>query len=364
MTRYQGEADYAHGSSECIGVLMVNLGTPDAPDTKSVRRYLAEFLSDPRVIETPRLIWQLVLHGVILRTRPKRSAAAYQSVWTDEGSPLLFISQRQAAAMQKSVDANIKAPVKVALAMRYGNPSIAAGLAELREAGARRIVVLPMYPQYSATTTASVFDAVADELKTWRWIPELRFINHYQDDPGYIAALVAQIRTSFEAFGQPEKLMFSFHGIPKQYFMAGDPYHCEAHQTARLVVEALGLEDDAWALTFQSRVGPREWLKPYTDHTLKDWGKQGIKSVQVVCPGFSVDCLETIEEIGAENREYFLAAGGEDYRYIPALNDTPEHIDALTKLVERHLGGWLDALPDDAKRNASRDRATAMGAEQ
>lgn len=364
MTRYQGEANYTHGSAGCIGVLMVNLGTPDAPDVKSVRRYLAEFLSDPRVIETPKLIWQMILHGVILRTRPKKSAAAYQSVWTEEGSPLLTISVRQAEALQKAMDARLNVPVKVALGMRYGNPSIPKALAELRDAGARRVVVLPMYPQYSATTTASVFDAVTAELQTWRWIPELRFINHYQDDPGYIDALVAQIKESFAAFGQPDKLLFSFHGIPKHYFLAGDPYYCEAQQTARLVIDRLGLEDDRWALTFQSRVGPREWLKPYTDHTLKDWGKQGVKSVQVACPGFSADCLETIEEIGEENRDYFLEAGGEDYRYIPALNDTPEHIAALAALVERHMGGWLDALPDDAERNASRERALAMGAER
>lgn len=365
MSGFKGQADYQHGEEETIGVLLVNLGTPDAPDTPSVRRYLKEFLGDPRVVETPRLIWWFVLNGFILNTRPRKSAEAYRSVWEDEGSPLLTISRRQEAALQKALNERFGAPVKVELAMRYGNPSVADGLARLKDAGARRILVLPLYPQYSATTTASTFDAVTQELQTWRWVPEMRFVNQYHDDPGYISALSAQISESFDAFGQPEKLLFSFHGIPKQYFMEGDPYHCQCHKTARLTADALGLKDEDWELTFQSRVGPREWLKPYTDHTLKDWGKKGVKSVSVACPGFSADCLETLEEIAVENRDYYLEAGGEDYRYIPALNDTPEHIDALVSLVQKHTAGWVEDLSarSPTERDATAQRAKAMGAE-
>lgn len=364
MSGFKGQADYQHGEEETIGVLLANLGTPDAPDTPSVRRYLKEFLGDPRVVETPRLIWWFVLNGFILNTRPRKSAEAYRSVWEEEGSPLLTISRRQEAALQKALNERLGAPVKVELVMRYGNPSVADGLAKLRDAGARRILVLPLYPQYSATTTASTFDAVTQELMKWRWVPEMRFVNQYHDDPGYISALSAQIKESFNAFGQPEKLLFSFHGIPKQYFMEGDPYHCQCHKTARLTADALGLKDEDWELTFQSRVGPKEWLKPYTDHTLKDWGKKGVKSVSVACPGFSADCLETLEEIAVENRDYYLEAGGEDYRYIPALNDSPEHIDALVGLVQKHTSGWVDDLSarSPTERDATAQRAKAMGA--
>lgn len=347
--KYQNESGFRHNVPETLGVLMVNLGTPNSPETADVRRYLAEFLSDPRVVEIPRLLWKLILHGVILRIRPKRSAHAYQTVWTEGGSPLLDISQRQAAALQKALDGHSPGPVKVQLAMRYGSPSISDGLAKLRAENARRILVLPMYPQYSATTTASVFDAVTAELQTWRWIPEMRFINQYHDDAGYIDALAASIRRYQAEHGEPEKLLFSFHGIPKEYFLKGDPYYCHCQKTARLVTEKLGLSDERWRLTFQSRVGNKEWLKPYTDHQLKEWGADGVKSVQVVCPGFSADCLETLEEIAVENRDYFVEAGGGDYAYIPALNDESAHIDALVELVGRHLSGWPEADSADGR---------------
>ena len=281
MSRYSGEQDYRHDSTECLGVLLVNLGSPDAPTTAAVRRYLAEFLWDPRVVEIPRMLWWPILHGVVLRLRPSRSAHAYQRVWTDEGSPLLAISSRQLDALQKVCTTHYGERVQLALAMRYGEPSIKAGLAQLREAQARRILILPLYPQYSAATTASTFDAVAAELSTWRWLPELRLVNHYHDDPYYIEALVDSIRQFWAEHDRPERLLFSFHGLPKKYFLAGDPYHCECRKTARLVAEQLELPQDAWAVSFQSRFGPTEWLRPYTDKLLKEWtGKSASLSVK------------------------------------------------------------------------------------
>ncbi len=370
MSNYLGNADYHHGTAECTGVLLTNLGTPDAPTAAALRRYLGEFLADPRVIESPRLIWWLALHGVILRIRPRRAAHAYQKVWTEQGSPLLAISRRQAAALQLSLQQRFKGPVRVALGMRYGNPSIAAALDELRQAGARRLLVLPLYPQYSATTTASTFDAVAAVLKTWRLQPELRFINHYHDHPGYIRALADSVRAYWAAHGEPERLMFSFHGLPKRYLLAGDPYHCESHKTARLVAEQLGLTDERWLLTFQSRFGREEWLKPYCDQTLREWGAAGVQRVDVLCPGFPADCLETLEEIEQQNREIFLQAGGGEYHYIPALNDSTDHIGMLGDLVLQHCQGWPEteadwsAQADAAARSDSQRRAVAHGAGQ
>jgi ferrochelatase len=351
-----------------LGVLVTNLGTPDAPTPAAVRRYLAEFLSDPRVIEVPRWLWRIILHGVILRVRPRRSAEAYHKVWTAEGSPLLVIARRQAAALQAAVSARLPGPVRVALGMRYGTPSIASALRELHGAGVRRLLVLPLYPQYSASTTGSTFDAVAAELARWRWLPELRFVTAYHDDPGYVGALATSLREAREAAGEPDRLLFSFHGLPRRYFEAGDPYHCACQKTARLVAEELDLPRERWALSFQSRVGREEWLRPYTDHLLKEWGGAGVKRVHVACPGFSADCLETLEEIDQQNRGFFLAAGGESFHYVPALNDRPDHIAALAGLVARHVQGWPEADParDPAaaasELAASRARALAMGA--
>jgi len=325
-----------------LGILLVNLGTPDSPSVDDVRRYLAEFLADPRVVETPRLIWWFILNGIILRTRPKHSAKAYTQVWSDQGSPLMHISRKQEVALQQTLDECLQEPAKVVLAMRYGNPSIAAGLEQLRQANAQRILVLPLYPQYSATTTASIFDAVSSELQGWRWIPELRFINHYQDDPGYIAALAGSIRSFWREHGEPERLLMSFHGIPQDYADGGDPYPLECHTSARLLAAELGLDENRWAITFQSRLGRKEWVKPYTDETLKSWGRDGVKSVHVVCPGFPTDCLETLEEIAVENRGYFLDAGGQEYRYIPALNDSTDHINSLANLTVKHIQGWIN----------------------
>ncbi|MDX8402446.1 MAG: ferrochelatase [Mariprofundaceae bacterium] len=321
------------------GVLLVNLGSPEAPTPAAVRRYLAEFFSDPRVVELPRWLWLPILHGVILRIRPRRSAAAYREIWTDEGSPLIAIARRQAEALQ----ARLGAGVPVALAMRYGEPSIRTGLADLRDAGCDRVLVLPMYPQYSATTTASVFDAVAEELKTWRRVPALRFVADYHDHPAYIAALAERIRAFRSGDeGEAPVLLISFHGIPERCVKAGDPYRAQCERTAGLLRAALGVDAARAPLSFQSRFGREPWLAPYTDETLRRLAGDGIEAVDVVCPGFSADCLETLEEIAMQNRDVFLAAGGKRFRYIPALNDSPAHIAALASIIRAELAGWME----------------------
>ena len=357
---------FEHGRPSCTGILLTNLGTPDAPTPAALRRYLGEFLWDPRVVQIPRPVWWLILHGIILRVRPARSAEKYQTVWTEQGSPLLAITRRQAAAIDARLQRDFPGPLRVTVGMRYGNPSIAKALRELQAAGVRRLLIFPLYPQYSATTTASGFDAVVKELGTWRWLPELRMINHYHDDPGYIEALAASIENAWRIQEPGERLLFSFHGLPRRNLLAGDPYHCECHKTARLVAQRLELAPERWALSFQSRFGRAEWLKPYTSELLKEWAETGISSVDVVCPGFAADCLETLEEIELENRDYFLSAGGQRYRYIPALNDDPLHIDALTRLIVDHSRGWpeldANANKNDTDAAAIRERALAMGA--
>jgi len=338
--QYASESSLANEQPPCTGVLLTNLGTPDAPTPAALKRYLAEFLWDPRVVERPRWLWWPVLHGVILKLRPRKAARAYQSVWTDDGSPLLAISRRQEQALAAALPGRFKGPVTVALGMRYGNPSIPTALEALRRANAQRILVLPLYPQYSASTTGSTFDAVADVLRARRVVPGLRMIESYYQEPGYARALATSIRRHWDAQGQPDRLLFSFHGLPKRYVDAGDPYReqclCTAHQTAAV----LGLEEKDWFVAFQSRFGPEEWLRPYTDETLKQWGRDGMKRVDVIAPGFSADCLETLEEIAEQNREFFLEAGGKEYHYIPALNDSAEHIDFLADLVVQHCQGW------------------------
>jgi ferrochelatase len=343
--KYIGQPDFSHQQAPKIGVLITNLGTPEAPTTSALRKYLAQFLSDPRVIEVPRLLWKCILHGVILRIRPRRSAAAYQTVWTEEGSPLMVYTQQQYEGLSQSLKKKYGEHVVVKFAMRYGQPSIAQSIEAMQQDGVRQLLVLPLYPQYSAATTASTFDALADDFTQRRWLPDLRFISHYHDYPPYIEALAKSVEAHWETHGRADKLLMSYHGVPLRYLKNGDPYHCECYKTSRLLAERLGLSKDAYMTTFQSRFGREEWLKPYTDHTLKAFPEQGVKSVQVVCPGFSADCLETIEEIGEENREYFMAAGGERYEYIPALNASESHIDVLTQLVERHLQGW--DMPND-----------------
>lgn len=326
------------------GILLVNLGTPDAPSPGAVRRYLAEFLSDRRVIELPAVLWQPILHGIILRTRPRRTARLYSTIWTDAGSPFLQTSQRQAEAIRNRLAATTTGPIHLELGMRYGNPSIRAALRRLAEKNMCRLLVLPLYPQYSATTTASGFDAVVNELRTWRRLPELRFINRYYDAPGYIEALTESIIRHRQKTSGGTKLLFSFHGLPMSYHKAGDPYYHECLETARRVAERAGLTASDWKVGFQSRFGPMEWLRPYTNDVLHDWAVGGVKSVAVVCPGFAADCLETLEEIAIRGREVFLGAGGGEYAYIPALNDEPAHIEFLTNLILRHAGEWLEFL--------------------
>jgi len=359
MSRYVGEPDFHHDAQDCTGVLLVNLGTPDQTDTRSVRRYLAEFLWDPRVVEIWRPLWWLILHGVILRLRPRKVAALYRSIWTPEGSPLLVIPKKQCELISERLANIAPGRIETVLAMRYGSPSIQAGLEELRNRGARRLLVLPLYPQYSATTTASVFDEVTRVLATWRWVPGLRFIQHYHDDPAYITALADSVREHWATNGQPDKLLMSFHGIPRRCLLDGDPYFCEVQKTGRLLAEALELSEDQWLLAFQSRFGREEWLSPYVDQTLRDWGKAGIRRVDVVCPGFSADCLETLEEISVQNRETFLESGGRKFHYIPALNARPDHIEVLSQLMLRNMAGWGS---DDNELAARLARASAHGA--
>lgn len=338
LKQYVGDSDYDHNAKPCIGVLLVNLGTPEAPTSGAVRRYLGEFLSDPRVIELPALLWRPILHGVILRVRPRRSAAAYRKIWTASGSPLMDIARKQAQAIRKSLEQRFPGIFQIRLAMRYGQPSISGALNRLRRARATRVIVLPLYPQYASATTGAIFEAVTGILKTWRNVPGLNFIKHYHDHPRYIAALSDSVTEHQSRHGRTEKLLFSFHGIPQSYFRAGDPYYCECHKTARLTAERLRLAEDSWTLTFQSRFGARPWLQPYTDKTLEKLSANGLKSVSVICPGFSADCLETLEEINMQNRELFLANGGERFDYIPALNDRPAHIETLVEIIQEHAG--------------------------
>lgn len=358
---YLGQSDYAHDTRHGAGVLLTNLGTPDAPDTGAVRRYLAEFLSDPRVVERPRWFWLPILYGIILQLRPPRSARAYRKIWTDDGSPLLVISKRIAAAVEASLKRHFDGDVPVALGMRYGNPSIASALSDLRARGATRITVLPLYPQYAGSTTGSTFDAVAGVLKAQRWVPSLHFIASYHDDPGYIAALADSVRGHRRQHGAGDKLLLSFHGIPKRYFDAGDPYHCHCQKTARLLAESLGLDDGDWALSFQSRVGPEQWLEPYTDKIIEEWAAKGVKTLDVLAPGFAADCLETLEEIAMQYCERFAARGG-TLRYIPALNDREVHVGALTALLLREAGEGLRPAGGDPARTL--ERARALGAKR
>ncbi|MCX7512724.1 ferrochelatase [Frateuria sp. STR12] len=338
---YTGPSDHAPdqnvqpGAACETGVLLVNLGTPEAPTSRALKPYLAEFLGDRRVIDYPRWRWWPILQ-VILAIRPRRSAHAYARIWSEAGSPLRVLSEALAGALQ----AELAGQAHVALAMRYGAPSVAAKIAELQAAGVRRLLVLPLYPQYSATSTGSVIDAVADALKALRWPPELRLINDYHDDPAHIEALARRIERWWGEHGRSEKLLLSFHGIPERYVRLGDPYlaHCQA--TAARLRQRLGLDSTQLLVSFQSRVGREPWLQPYTDATVRRLAGEGIRRLDVACPGFAVDCLETLEEIAMQNRDFFVEAGGEELRYIPALNDSPEQVASLAVLVRRHAQGW------------------------
>lgn len=325
---------------EKIGVLLVNLGTPDGHDTANMRRYLGEFLSDRRVIEAPRWIWWPILHGIILNTRPKKSGEAYRKIWMEETdeSPLRYYTRAQAEALQtRFTDSG----VIVDWAMRYGNPSIANRIEALRDQGCRRILVLPLYPQYSAATTASVQDAVFDHLKSLRWQPALRTLATFHDDPGYIRALATSVRSHLADKPEPEQLLCSFHGLPKENLDKGDPYHCFCQKTARLLQEALDWPKDRFQIVFQSRFGPKEWLKPYAVETITDLGRSGVKHVAILSPGFVADCVETLEELAIGLCETFEENGGERFDYIPCLNAEDDMIDLLETLTRRELSGWI-----------------------
>ena len=355
------EPPYTHGQADRTAVLLCNLGTPDEPTAPAVRRYLAQFLGDHRVVEIPRLLWMPILHGIILRTRPAKSAAKYASIWTPEGSPLAHWTAKQATLLRGWLGEAGHA-VLVRHAMRYGNPSIASQLDALKAEGATRILILPLYPQYSATTTASVFDAVYTWAARTRNVPELRFVNHYHDAPGYIDALARTIETHWKHHGQPDQLVMSFHGVPERTLHLGDPYHCEARKTGRLLAERLGLREERFRITFQSRFGKAKWLEPYTQPTIEALGKAGTRRVDVVCPGFTSDCLETLEEINMEVREAFLHAGGQEFHYIPCLNDNNHWITALSRVAQQHLAGWPTEAPTAAALADARSHAQAGGA--
>ena len=340
MPTYQSTPEPEHGSSDPTGILLVNLGTPDAPTTAAVRRFLKPFLSDPRVVEYPRLLWWLILNGVILRFRPSRSAKAYQKVWTDDGSPLMLHSRAIATKVREQLDQAAPGAYRVELAMTYGEPSVSCAIDKLQAAGARRLLVLPLYPQYSGTTTASVVDVVSNKLQKLRWVPETRFINQYHDERGYISSLAASIREYWQANGRGDHLLFSFHGVPKYTVAGGDPYYAQCQETGRLLSAELGLGSEDWTLSFQSRVGREEWLSPYTDETVKELGRNGVGQLDVACPGFSADCLETLEEIAMQNAGFFEAAGGGSLRYIAALNSRADHVSFLGELIRRHAAGW------------------------
>jgi ferrochelatase len=359
---FRPEPGYRHGSTARTAVLLVNLGTPDAPTPAALRRYLAEFLSDPRVVEIPRLVWWPILHGIILRTRPAKSAAKYASIWQPEGSPLAVWTRTQATLLSGVLEERGHR-LFVRHAMRYGQPSVASVLDALRAEGVTRVLVLPLYPQYAAATTASVSDAVLAWAVAARRMPELRFVGEYHDDPGYISALASQVTEHWQARGRAERLVLSFHGVPERSLTLGDPYHCHCLKTARLLGERLGVTAPQILVTFQSRFGKAKWLEPYTEPTLRALAAEGVKSVDVMCPGFVGDCLETLEEIAQEVREAFIESGGETFNYIPCLNDRPEWISALAAVAERHLQGWeTRPVADAAELALQRDLALAMGA--
>jgi len=375
MPEFIGSDQPVHSRLPKVGIILTNLGSPDAPTKPAVKRYLAEFLADPRIVEFPRALWWLILHGVILKIRPRRSAKAYQKVWSPKGSPLVALSQALTDKVRELFnpktlsepadetiasseqftpennehfyspsEAPIASQVEVALAMRYGNPSIESVMMDLRHKGVERLIVLPLYPQYSASTTASTFDKLAEIMSKLRWQPSLQFLPAYHDHPTYIESIAASIRTHWENHRKGEKLIFTYHGLPQKYLHRGDPYHCQCHKTSRLIAQALGLEKYQWATTFQSRFGREAWLQPYTNEVLKALPEKGIEAVDLICPGFSIDCLETLEEIDMEARQSFVDAGGKVFRYIPCLNDNELHVSMIQKILKPYIAAGFDNL--------------------
>ena len=359
MPRYAPEPAPNHGAPRRTAVLLVNLGTPEAPTAAALRRYLKQFLWDPRVVEIPRPVWWLILNGIILNTRPAKSAAKYAKIWLADGSPLKVHTERQAKLLKGWLGESGSPDLAVAWAMRYGQPSIASVLDRFKQDGVERVLVVPAYPQYAASSTASVMDDVADWIKRSRNPLEFRFIKHFHDHPGYIAALAASVREHWVARGRPDKLVMSFHGLPRRSLDLGDPYYCECQKTGRLLAEALGLTEEDYLITFQSRFGKAEWLQPYTQATLEKLGREGTGRVDAICPGFVADCLETLEEIAMECKESFLESGGKEFHYIPCVNERPDWMNALRDLVTTHLAGWPQAAQADA---AAAARAKALGA--
>ena len=365
---YLPEPPFAHDRVPHLGVLLVNLGTPDAPTPRAVRRYLAQFLADPRVVEIPTIAWRPVLHGVVLRMRPSKSAARYAAIWTKDGSPLAIHANKQRVLLSGYVGQRLKAlglPADHAVveqAMRYGDPPIGAAIDRLRAAGCERILVVPLYPQYAASTTGSTLDAVGAHLARLRRVPGLRVVDTFHDDPGYIAALAAVVNDYWTRHGQPEHLVLSFHGLPRRALSRGDPYHCYCQATGRLLARELGLEPRQWTLAFQSRFGRGRWLEPYTSVTLAKLGAKHPRRVDVFAPGFVADCLETLEELAIEGKRIFQAAGGQDYHVIPCLNEHARWIAALADIVLANLQGWLAPPPGRTEREATMLRAKAQGA--
>ena len=355
--RYQSSSDFHRDTAERIGILLVNSGTPDSPRPRDVRRFLARMLGDPRVVELPRPLWLPILYGLILPLRPSRVAHKYRKIWSAHGSPLLDQCERLRGALATTLAQRMLAPFSVELGMLYGSPAVPEALSKLRGAGAQRILVVPLFPQYCGATTGAVYDQVSAELASWRWLPELRFIAEYHDQPEYIEALRESVAQHWRERGRAGHLLISFHGIPERYFHQGDPYFCKCQKTARLLAEELLLKDGEWSVSFQSRFGPADWLRPYTIEVLTGMPKRGIKDVSVICPGFAVDCLETLEEIDVENRAAFLGAGGERFEYVPALNARTEHAQLLASHITRHCQGWTQ--PDSGLQTAALSRGTS-----
>ena len=348
--RYKSDENYSHGDERKIGVLLVNLGTPDAPTTSAVRKYLSEFLSDPRIIEIPKIIWWFILNLIILNIRPKKSKELYKKIWMENGSPLLVISKEILKKIQNlSKDFNEKSVV-FNLAMRYGNPSIKKALEDFKNQNINKLLVVPMFPQYSAATTASIFDKISDEIKQWRNIPDIRFLSTYHDNPHYISACANRIIDFWNSESKSQKLIFSFHGLPQVNLHKGDPYHCYCHKTARLIAEKLRINEDQYIVTFQSRFGKQVWLQPYTDEVLENLASDGINNVDVFCPGFLCDCLETLEEINIQSRENYILCGGKSFNYIPALNSSEYNIESMLKIIEQEIVGW-DNLSINSQEN-------------
>ncbi|WLI88630.1 ferrochelatase [Massilia sp. R2A-15] len=364
---FRKEPPYSHGTVGRSAIVLVNLGTPDAPTRSAVRRYLKEFLWDRRVVEIPRALWWFVLNLIILPFRSGKSAAKYASIWTRDGSPLKVHTQAQAMLLRGALGERGHDALRVTMAMRYGSPSLPEVLDKLKAEHCERIVILPAYPQYSGTTTGSIYDAVFAHFKDVRNVPELRMVKHYHDHDSYIEALHDSVLKHWEINGRGQKLVMSFHGVPKRTLLLGDPYHCECHKTARLLAAKLRLKPDDYVVTFQSRFGKAEWLQPYTAPTLQQLARDGLKRVDVICPGFTSDCLETLEEIAMEVKHDFLQAGGKEFHYIECLNEEPSWIAGLAEIAEQHLIGWptmMTAAQREAEKKEAevgRERAVALG---